>query len=114
MTVQQAMEKRKMERFDLELPATLKLFDRKLKEDQAGSFNLQTVDISAGGALFYTDHAVPIGTEVKIDLILPLGELKKLEGRTAKINISGSVVRSDPSSIAVSFNEKYRITPISR
>jgi c-di-GMP-binding flagellar brake protein YcgR len=114
MAVQQAIEKRKMERFDLELPAKLMLLNQELKKKMADSFNLQTVDISAGGALFYTDQTVPVGTEVKVDLTLPLGELKKLEGRTVRINISGSVVRSDTSGMAVSFGERYRITPLSK
>ena len=103
--------KRRLERFDLELPAKMRVVGETTKSSEY--LELQTTDISSGGAFFYTDKKVPVGTEVKIDFFLSLEELKKMSGKHVKINISGSVVRSDGQGMAVSFSDRYEITPMS-
>ena len=101
---------RKMERFELDLPAQLSVSDSANKIDPV---RLQTIDISAGGAFFRTSSPMPIGTSVKVEVIISLDELKKLKGKRACVIVSGAVVRTDVDGMAVSFDERYQILPMS-
>jgi len=101
-------DKRRLERFDLELPATIEL----LTSDQEKSLvNLLTTNISSGGAYFYTPQPLPKGIQVKIDLVLPLDKLKKLkdECKQAYIKVTGTVLRSESEGMAICFDEDYQI-----
>jgi hypothetical protein len=101
--------KRKLERFPLELPA--RIF---VDCDGAGTDCLDavTIDISAGGAFFHTDKPLPVGTQMEVDLILPLDELKKIEGKRANIKVKGAVIRTGERGMAILFDKKYRISPL--
>jgi len=102
-------DKRRLERFDLELPATIEL----LTSDQEKSLvNLPTTNISSGGAYFHTPQPLPKGTQVKIDLVLPLDKLRKLkdEHKQAYIKVTGTVLRSGSEGMAIFFDEDYQIT----
>ena len=102
-------DKRTLERFDLELPATIEL----LTSDQEKSLvNLLTTNISSGGAYFHTPQPLPKGTQVKIDLVLPLDKLRKLkdEHKQAYIKVTGTVLRSESEGVAICFDEDYQIT----
>jgi len=102
-------DKRRLERFDLELPATIEL----LTSDQEKSLvNLLTANISSGGAYFHTPQPLPKGTQVKIDLVLPLDKLRKLkdEHKQAYIKVTGTVLRSESEGMAICFEEDYQIT----
>lgn len=103
--------KRKLERFPLKLPARI-LVDDNGNGAGAASLEAITSDISAGGAFFYTDTPLPVGTQMHVDLILPLDELKKIKGKKAKIKVKGAVVRTGEQGMAISFDKKYRISPI--
>lgn len=100
---------RKMERFELNLPAQLSVNGSAKKTDPV---KLHTVDISAGGAFFRTSHPMPIGTSVKVEVIVSLDELKRLKGKRACVIVSGAVVRTDVEGMAVCFNERYKILPM--
>jgi len=101
-------EKRSLPRLELELPARVS----KTGGEDSGALEIRTRDVSAGGAFFQTGEPVPIGTELKIDLILPLDELKKIEGKNAHITLSGKVVRVSRKGMAVCFDKKYAIRPL--
>ena len=107
-------EKRGLERFDLEIPARIKTTFSS-KEDE--TIDLLTSDISSGGAFFHTTKPLAEGTDVKIDLILPIAGLcKKLdEGseqyQRAFIKISGKVLRAESEGMAIAFDEDYEISP---
>ena len=105
-------EKRKLERFDLGIPAKIEVlpWDQKREEDV---LDLMTSDISSGGAFFHTSQPLPEGTEVKIDLVLPLDRLKELKEDCDQvyIRITGTVLRSESEGMAVYFNEDYLILP---
>jgi len=101
-----ALDSRKMERFDLALRSRLRLPGMEKPE----FINLLTSDVCAGGAFFKTDLPLPIGTEVEVDLVLPLDNLKRLNAHQALIKVSGAVIRSDDQGIAVCFNEDYQIS----
>ncbi|MBW2091412.1 MAG: hypothetical protein JRI34_04710, partial [Deltaproteobacteria bacterium] len=61
-------EARRLERFDLELPAKLEVLE--YDEDKENrTLNLLTRNICSGGAYFYTEQPLSVGTNVKIDLI---------------------------------------------
>jgi len=103
--------KRRLERFDLEIPAKVKVTVSAEVEEVC---DLLTNDISSGGAFFHTDEPLPEGTTVEIDLILPLSKLiKTLEGSSqyTRIKVNGQVLRSESKGMAVSFHEDYQISP---
>lgn len=102
-------EQRKMERFNLQLPATLTLARDKSECDV---MELLTSDVCAGGAFFETNQPLPLGTEVSIDLVLPLDELKKLQAGKAHIKLSGAVIRIEERGMAICFEEGFKIRPL--
>ncbi|MGD9033577.1 MAG: PilZ domain-containing protein [Desulfobacteraceae bacterium] len=103
-------EKRKMQRFRLEIPAKIEVISA---GKQKGTIEVLTSDICAGGAYFQTRKPLPEGTQVKIDMVLPLEHLRKLseEYNRAYIKVSGTVLRTESSGMAVSFDEDYELGP---
>jgi hypothetical protein len=103
-------EKRTLERFDLKIPAKIEIGNSDHEEEIT---DLMTKDICAGGAFFHTSQPLPTGTNVKIDLILPLERLKKLNNDwpQAYIKVTGTVLRSESSGMAINFDEDYHIRP---
>ena len=97
-----------MERFDLELPALLSMLNESGKH-QAAEFIIS--NICAGGAFFKTDRPLPINTDVKMDLILPLQSFTDTIGKRSHVDVSGTVIRTDDQGMAVCFDNKYRINP---
>ena len=102
------IERRSMERFDLELPALLSLTD---KSGNQRAFELKTSNICSGGAFFKTDKPFPLGTDVKMDLILPLEKFQTGKANQSHIDVSGVVVRTTDQGMAVCFDKRYRIEP---
>ena len=100
---------RRAERFTLELSACLSVSSDKADD---ATIQLKTIDVSSAGAFFDTDRPLPLGTEVKIDMVLPLDELKKLKGKKAKIVVTGAVIRTDNKGMAICFDENYQISRI--
>ncbi|UCB49204.1 MAG: PilZ domain-containing protein [Deltaproteobacteria bacterium] len=103
-------ERRKLQRFSLEIPARVEVISG---EKQKGTIEVLTSDICAGGAYFKTPRPLPEGTQVKIDMVLPLEHLRKLseEYNRAYIKVSGTVLRTESSGMAVSFDEDYELGP---
>jgi hypothetical protein len=101
------IEKRKIERFSLELPAMLTWTGRDKEHESIG---LMTSNICSDGAFLITDRPLPKGNDVKMDLILPLERLHKFGGRQSHIDISGFVIRTDQQGMAIRF-KKYKISP---
>ena len=100
-------ERRKLERFIIELPAKIEV----VSTDQRDRlFNLFTKDISSGGAYFRTQKPLPVGTEVRVDLVLPLDKLKKFLNDREKVtvNVTGTVLRAEPRGMAIGFSEDYK------
>ena len=103
------VEKRRLERFDLVLPAAIEFINEHQDERM---INLLTTNICSGGAYFYTNQPLPEGTQVKIDLVLPLDKLRKLkkEHKKAFIKVTGKVLRTESEGMAIFFNKDYQIT----
>ena len=102
-------DRRKLERFNLELPAEITV---KTTEQMVRVLHLRTRDISSGGAFFYGVNRLPEGTPVKVDLTLSADRLKRLMGAQAHVEIRGIVKRSEPSGMAICFNEDYHMMAI--
>lgn len=102
------LEKRKMERFNLELPALLSIVDESGKQ-RAAEFMIS--NICSGGAFFKTDEPLSVGTDIKMDLILPLDKFNKIGGKKSRVDVSGSVIRTEKHGMAVCFDKKYSISP---
>ena len=98
-----------MDRFTLELPALISMIDENGKQR---AFEVITKNICAGGAYLLTDKPFSVGTYIKMDLILPLDNLEKMGGQRSRIDVSGSVVRTESQGMAVCFDKKYNIAPL--
>ena len=99
---------RNNERFSIGLPIRLVVS----KEAEPEIIESVTQNISASGALVQSSEPIPIGTEVELDLIIPLEDLRQMSGKKARIKISGSVVRLDPQCVAIKFGEQYKVLPV--
>jgi len=102
-------ERRKMERFSLELPAKLMW---SFKDRMHESLELMTSNICAGGAFFKTQKPLSMGTDVKVNLILYLDKIQKRGNKRSLIDVSGSVIRTDNKGMAICFDKKYKILPL--
>lgn len=105
------IEKRKVERFDLQLEAFVSLPGESSNTDRG---NLVTRDISMNGVFLITDRPLPVGSRVNVDMILTLGGKKKQDSQQAWIKASGKILRSDNQGMAVGFDDKSRILPLSK
>jgi len=93
-------EKRKMKRVYLELPATLSVSE---ECETKGTIKCSTDNICGCGAFFHTDQPVSPGTEIDIDIVLPLEKLKKIDGKKALLKVAGSVTRTEERGLAIDF-----------
>ena len=105
------IEKRKVERFDLQLEAFISLPGEASHADKG---NLVTRDISMNGVFLITDTPLPVDAKVNVDMILTLGGIKKQDSQQAWIKASGKVLRTDNQGMAVGFDDKSRILPLSK
>jgi len=105
------IEKRKVERFDLQLEAFVYLPGEGANSDMG---NLVTRDISMNGVFLVTDKPLPVGAKVNVDMILTLGGKKKQDSQQAWIKASGKILRTDNQGMAVGFDDKSRILPLSK
>ena len=70
-----------------------------------------TENICAGGAYFKTQERFPIGTKVRMNMILPVDKFKNFKGKKSRIDVSGSVIRTDKNGMALRFDKRYNISP---
>ena len=101
-------DRRQMERFDLKLPTTL-FFTGKDKETE--SIELMTHNVCAGGTYLETNHPLPKGTEVKMNLTLKPERSAEPRNRLSMIDVSGHVIRTDHHGMAICFDRNYKILP---
>jgi hypothetical protein len=104
-------ERRRLERFDLAAPA------RVLVESDAGDkahLSLTTKDVSSAGAYLYCPLPLAEGDRVKMELLISLEKLSRLDGEkgSAKIRVRGTIIRVDTDGVAIRFESKYKITPL--
>ena len=103
-------ERRKLVRFSFEVPAKLEVV---VPGEKKRMLDLPTSNICAGGAFFHTVQALPEGTKVKIDLVLPLDRLKEvISHNRINVKVNGTVVGSGSAGMAICFEEDYQIIPL--
>ena len=108
-------DRRKVERFALEIPAKIRTSGSEKME-----LDIMTSNISSEGAFFQTSSTLEEGTSVNIELTLPLERLAKyLENRledsgSTLIKLSGKVLRTESEGMAISFNSDYIMSPFSK
>jgi hypothetical protein len=91
-TSQVQIERRSTQRFDFHLPVSVRLT---AKPEQEGSGFTQ--DLSARGALFYTDFPVALGDAIELTLVMP-SEITLAENM--RVRCKGKVVRVCPPAVA--------------
>ena len=101
-------ERRKLERFQLHVPAKIELADASGHHE---TLQLETKDISADGAFFVSPKPISEGAHLKLEMVLSVEKLKDLIGahKQVGLKLQGQVVRSDSYGIAVIFDRKYQI-----
>jgi len=99
-------DRRKYERFQLELPARLEMKASQRRE----IFELRTRDISAAGALLLvTTGQFAAGSRCYLELIVTSKRIKELTGVQGLIKIEGTIVRSTPDGVAICFDGDCQI-----
>ena len=98
-------ERRKLERFQLHVPAKIELTDASGHRE---TLQLETKDISADGAFFVSTNPISEGAAVKLEMILSVEKLKELIGvhNKVELKLQGHVIRSDSGGVAVMFDRK--------
>ena len=104
------MEKRAVERFEMQIPATVFIKDGNLEQ----ILTLETENISSKGTLLHTDEPMPEGVRVEVELYLPLERLLSVIGPGERIlvRVRGTVVRTLRDAVAVQFEPGYQIQPL--
>jgi hypothetical protein len=108
------LEQRRLERFDIALSAIIRSGTPYGEGEEAATCVL-TENICEMGAYFSTSQPLPKGAEVRVDLILPLSEirLKRVKEDKAQVSVDGTVLRSRPKGMAIGFSKSYAITALS-
>jgi len=102
------IEKRSEERFALEIPSNIKATNGRDGE----SIELITKNVCSGGAFFFTNLSMQMGTAVSVDLVIPIYKSKKMTSDKVMIKVGGTVIRTQINGMVVRFDKKYKIIPI--
>jgi len=100
------IDKRKLERFPLQYDAGLLVSNG---TPDLGALLLQTENICAGGAYLKSGNPLPKGTNVDIELLMPLGELMNMPGKETCVKVAGTIIRSSEDGMAIVFEEGFQI-----
>lgn len=97
---------RKLDRFQLPLPTRI------IPTDDAGKGSLQlvTADVCAGGAFFLTHQVLPEGTDVELEMDMPVARFRS-HGKTLQrvvIHVRGTVLRNNETGMAIRFEGQHR------
>ena len=104
-------DRRKCERFQLELPARLEINS----QQRAEIFDLRTRNISAAGTLLLaTEEQFAVGTRCQLELIVTSERIKELTGVQGLIKVEGTIVRSTPEGVAICFDGDCQILGLKR
>ena len=102
-------ERRRMRRFNLQLPCLIGIVDSDRPEE---IFHLKTRNVSTAGAYLDIHRPPPVGTSMKIEMLV-MRAVKTADGLTGScISLYGAVVRTAPHGMAVRFESSYRINRI--
>ena len=99
------MDKRKYERFEIELPARLETISSNKKQ----VFDFVTKNISASGAFVSENGSLSNGSCIKMSLTTQNKRLAELTGSQCLIECEGSIVRTTPTGVGICFNKDCQI-----
>ena len=102
-------ERRGLERFKLSLLAKVEV----LASGEKQVFNLVTNNISGNGAYFHMLHPISNDTRVRVTITIASEFVKEITGFQMRLKVEGRVVRSEPTGMAIKFNENSKIKRIS-
>jgi len=97
-------DRRQLQRYELAIPAVIIDIPDVPEYPET---TLMTRDISAGGAFFDTSRPLAQGCELSFEL--------QLHGRNCqrgRVQLKGTVVRTTPDGMAVSFDDDYRFLTV--
>ena len=97
-------DRRRLQRYDLTIPAVI--IDIK-DVPECPELRLLTRDISASGAFFATPQPLDQGTVLGLEL-----RLHGWDRCRGRVQLQGTVVRSTPTGMAVSFDDDYRFLAV--
>jgi len=104
------MEKRSVERFDLEIETLLHVRNEAITDIPPVLFSR---DISCAGVFLVTDNPLPIGTSLDLNLLLSTHELgNKPKDERINLSTSGRVIRTDEQGMAVEFDKLFKISQL--
>lgn len=102
-------ERREMERFPLEIEECRMSCG---KTEDAISEELRIENICAGGAFVKTKKQLPVGTDVTLNMVLPLHiGANQFTTKKSYISVIGEVIRTGEQGMAIGFGRKYSISP---
>jgi hypothetical protein len=106
----QILERRRFERFRVEIPATVEL----MTPGGCKELVLKTSEISANGAYFPYRENFSAGCSIRMNFILEFPESGESNraGKIMLITVNGTILRVDDAGTAVSFNQDYQIASI--
>ncbi len=104
-------ERRRLQRFDLQLPARIETLPPRPDQDPV-VLNLTTRDISAQGAFFPSSRSLEEGTRVKVDLVLTPEKPRPSRTKQSLIKVMGTVLRKGAEGMAVVFEKNYQLAPL--
>ena len=103
-------ERRSLERFKLKLPSKVEILAAPQGEEKC-VLKLFTSNVCSGGAFFPVSKPLLQGTPVKVSLLLDNTNLGLQLAAWTLVEVTGSVLRSEPSGMVVAFEPNYRIIP---
>jgi hypothetical protein len=104
------IERRRLERFQLTLPARMETITSQKKQ----VFEFETRDISAAGAFVYTSEPFSLDTRFGIKLTTNSNRIKELTDAQSLIECEGSIVRSTEKGVAIRFDRECQILSLKR
>ena len=105
VTSSYVQERRGLERFKLRHLAKVEI----LVSGEKQLFNLVTNNISADGAYFHMLHPISKDTRVRVTITITSEFVKKITGFQMRLTVEGRVVRSEPTGMAIQFNEHQKV-----
>jgi hypothetical protein len=101
-------EKRKFERFNINVPARIEIITQ---EGQKEKYDLETCNLSAEGVYLKFGRPLLEGSQVNNEIFLTFEELKTPANPNGTLIIAttGRVLRSEPEGTAIRFNKDYDI-----
>ena len=106
-------ERRALERFKLRLPAKIEILSESPGVERV-VLKLLTTNICSGGAFFPTTNPPLQGMAIRVSLFIDNVNLRLGVPSWTLIEVSGTVLRSEPSGMAIAFEPNHKIIPQSR